>query len=330
MNHLRRVFPITFGLALVTAGVLVACGDDDDNVTPAKDGSPPETGSMMMVDSSMPIDAPSDTSEVDSGTDTGVDAAPVLMSATANSGEIFVANDIVTASFYEEDTILHWSNAPDCVVFSRGQTKPTSAAGTLTVGGQIVGSDGGTDQVITVDPDTMNGNTYFYPGDIFPKVDTYTVNVELSTSLGFSAMPVQTLRPPRNAPVTVTAPAAPADAGAPIVIPSTAPLKLTWTVPAGVTAEQKITFVLRVLGTAAVTAKLANLYCAFPQSAGTATIPANVLADMQTRAGGPSDAQLHVFAGGAKEVKTASGSYYVEVTRTDSTTLQFDVPAKLQ
>jgi hypothetical protein len=329
VHHLRRVLPITFGFALATACVLVACSDDGSGGTSAPDASRPDAGGT--VDSATPTDGPFETSvDIDSGADTGVDAGPTLTSATGNSAEIFVASDAVTAVFYEDDTILHWSNAPDCVVFVRGRSKPASAAGRLTVGGQIVGSDGGTDQVLNVDADPSDDNFYSFFGDVYPPVDTLTVNIELATSAGFAPMPVQTMRLPRATPVTVSAPAKP-DAGASIGIPSTAPLTITWTAPTGgFTAEQKISFVLKVAPTASTTAKITSLYCAFPLSAGTATIPTNVLADMKIRAGGPTPALLHVWAGSAKEVKTASSSYYVEVARTDSTTLQFDVPAKLQ
>lgn len=328
MRHFRRALPITIGLAAMTASVLLACGDDDTAVTPA-----PDSGALdaNRSDTSTPTDSGGSDGGVDSGSDTGVDtgvdAGPTLTSAVGATGQIYIANDVVIGEFFEDDVILRWSNAPNCVVYVRGLTKPQSNAGTLTVGGQIVGTDGGTDAVINVEFDPSMG--YFYPATVFAPVDTHTLTVEVAGAGGLAALPVQTMRPPREAPVNVTAPAVP-DAGASLNIPSTAPLAFTWTPPVGgFVNEQKMAVRLQTQLTSAANSKLTKLYCAFPLSAGTATIPANVLAELKTRAGGTADAVLHAFAGSAKEVTTATGSYFIEVVRADTTPIA-EINAKLQ
>lgn len=333
MSHIRRAFPISIGLATAAACVLLACGDDDSAVTPTPDGSTPDSSKPDTggpIDSGGGTDTGVDTGPADTGVDTGADAGPTMSTTVGYGGQIFVGADAVLASFYEDDSILHWSNAPGCVAFVRSPNKKVSAAGTLTVAGQVVGSDGGTDTNIVVDPDPDNG--YFYFGPVYPAVDTITASVQLEgLPPPFAALAADNYRPPREAAVPITAPAAP-DASTPPGITASSPYTITWTAPTGgFVNDQQISVSLAVLGAAAVGSKNTQLFCTFPLNAGTGTIPANVLTEVKARGGaGALDAQMHIYAGTAKEVKTGNGSYFVEVARADSTSLQFDFPVKLQ
>jgi hypothetical protein len=325
MRHIRRAFPITIGLATAAACVLLACGDDDTAVTPTPDGSVPD--SSKPDTSSPPIDSGGGTDTgtgTDTGVDTGVDAGPTVTNTPGSTGEISVQPDIVVADFYEDDTIVHWSNAPNCVAFARGTNKKSGPAGTLKVGGEVVGKDGGADMEIEVSYDPDMG--YFFPATVFPPVDTYSVNVQTTQAVGFAPMPVEAFRPSREAPITLTAPAA-LDGGAFPTIPSTAPYTITWTAPTGGFVNDQVIIVSMVItGSSALTAKNLRLYCTFPLKDGTGTIPANVLSEIKTRGGGGAslDGLMHIYSGGAKEVKLSTGSYFVEVARTDSTSIGGD------
>lgn len=336
MRHIRRAFPITIGLATAAACALLACADDDTAVTPTPDASTPIDASNP--DSGTPRDSGAGDTATgsDTGTDTGIDAGPTLTSTLGSTGTIYVGNDVIVALFYEDDTILHWSNAPGCVAFVRGVSKPNSQAGTLKVGGAVVGADGGPASEIEVNADPGMGNAYFFgPFEVvYPTVDTHTVSVQLTAAQGFSPMPVEAFRPSRETPITITAPAEP-DGGAFAPITSSAPYTITWTAPSGgFVNEQQIVVAVAVTGSSALTAKNSNLYCAFPLGAGTATIPANVWSELKTRggagAGATLDAQMHIYSGSGKEVKVPTGSYFVEVARSDSTTIPFDNSVKIQ
>ena len=88
---------------------------------------------------------------------------------------------------------------------------------------------------------------------------------------------------------------------------------------------------LTLTASSALTAKNSHLYCTFPLSAGTGTIPANISAELKTRGGGATlDGQMHIYSGGAKEVSVATGSYFVEVVREDSTSIPKDNPVQIQ
>lgn len=329
MRHIRRAFPITIGLATAAACVLLACGDDDTAVTPTPDGSTPDANKP---DTTAPIDSGGGTDTgtgTDTGVDTGVDAGPTMTSTLGTTSELLVSNDIFVGQFYEDDTILHWSNAPGCVAFVRGPAKVPSQAGTVTVGGAVVGKDGGPDMQTDIDPDQTG--SYFSPGTFYPTVDTFTVDVQIEAAVGFSPMPLTTFRPSREAPIALTAPAAP-DAGTFAPINSTAPYTITWTAPSGgFVNEQVIVVSMLLTGSSANTSKNSRLYCTFPLSGGTGTIPANVLTELKTRGGGVAlDGFMHIYSGSAKEVKVPTGSYFIEVARADSTSIQMDNAVKLQ
>ena len=113
-----------------------------------------------------------------------------------------------------------------------------------------------------------------------------------------------------------------------MLISSAEPLEIRWTAPAGSTASQRLLVTYHnIVGS--VAAKRASLYCDYPLSQGTATIPASLLAELRSRVGAGAVGHFTVWAG---ERKVFSGSpqsatpisYIVDVTRPDSTTLHPD------
>ena len=318
-NFLMFVGATFTGIALVCA-----CTDDPSNEgtggTTADSGASSPDAGMQGVDG-----AANDSGASDSGTSgEDADAGPTITSAVGPTGFVRVFNDFIVGEFYEDDTIVRASNAPECVIHLRSGSKPASPAGTLTIGGPILGSDGGADQPVTVDADPAGANIYFVEGPIFPPDDALLVHVEGAGTFAFPAMPVQVLRPPPADLVAVTAPALD-DAGT-LGIPSTKPLQVTWTAPANAKADARMTFTFTGLD-ADVTASQGALYCSYPLASGQATIPANVLTELRTRVGGTNArGAIQVYAGGSKEFSANGASYFLATSRLDAVGFEaFDV-----
>ena len=321
---MRRALWFAVGGIWAAALTVAACSDDDATTTPAVDGGA-ETGRPdgTVPDSSLP-----DVSSTDSGgggdaSDAGQDATeagPTTTVAIASSGWIRVFADAFFGEFLEDQTIVRVSNAPECVAHVWSKSKLFSQAGTLTVGGQIVGSDGGPPSAIQLNatPEATGFPYFYFAFDngidmIFPPDDSLTVQVQTGGTATIAAVPVQTLRPPPATPVAVTKPAVP-DGGV-LTVPSTVPFEVTWTAPdAG--AEQRV-----LIGFTGMTSaqKQAHIFCGYALSKGSASIPANLLAEVRSRLGGNGSGSLHIQMGGQKEVVVGQDSIVIEVTRPDST-----------
>lgn len=312
-----------FGLMAVSiiAATVVACGDDD--TTNDKPGGDAGNDSSTPRDSSVPDTSSSDSGGGTDASDAGVDAeaGPTTTVTLSSAGRIQVFQDAIFGEFLEDQTIVRASNAPECVAHIGSKGKLFAKAGTLTVGGQIVNSDGGPTQAIAVQPGPFvddTGYTYEYFAfldgiNIFPPDDSLTLQVQTGGTATVGAMPVQTLRPPPAAQVTVTAPAVP-DGGV-LNIPSTLPFNVTWTAP---DAGADLRVFIGILELDSVQ-KRANIYCGYPLSAGKATVPANFLGEVRARLGVASQGKIHIWVGGQKEAVVGSDSFVIEVTRPDST-----------
>jgi hypothetical protein len=325
------------GVACSAAYVLVACEDTDTG---------PATSPDSGTETSSPIDAGGAVDANDAGNtgDAGgtvdaaaadaadaADAGPTLSTTIGPTGSIRIYMDAIFATFSEDDTIVRASDAPECVVHVRSISKPYSPAGTLTIGGPIVGSDGGTDQTILIEPDTVTPaslNQYVFFGPVFPPNEALLVQLEGAGTTVFPAMPVQSLNPPAFAPVVITKPVVP-DAGAAIVVPSTAPFEIVWTVPAGATATKRVIFGFREISPATGGTKSASIFCSYPLTAGKGSIPPSVLADVKTRVGANASGRLHIYAGGYKEFVASGASYAIEVVREDSTSFSTAVAGEI-
>ena len=133
------------------------------------------------------------------------------------------------------------------------------------------------------------------------------------------AIPVQSLRPSAPDAVTLTKPVTPAE-GSSWVVSTTKAFELAWTVPASPGPDQRILFGMLVFPTETPGSKWSTLHCSFPISAGSATIPPEIFADMKRRAGATTTADMLMwfFAGGQKEFTGGGASYVIEAVRVDS------------
>lgn len=330
---MRRVVRLGVATVSLTAAML-ACGDDDDHYPAPGDAGRTDT-SIDAVDASASPDAP--TGDADAGVpdaSTEAEAGPTTTVTLGAAGRIRVFPDAVFAQFLEDQTILHTSNAPECVAHVWSKTKLFTMAGALTIGGEIVGSPGGPQANIVIQPGPLNETGYPYayfaaPNNIVvvPPDDSLTLNIQTAGTITVGAIPVQTFRAPPATQTTITKPTAPD--GGPLAVPSTLPFEVTWIAPdAG--AEQRL-FVgfSGLLGLQ----KQAHIFCGYPLSAGKATIPSNFLAEVRSRLGATGSGVLHIWVGGQKEVVVGSDSFVIEVTRQKSTNLTAsgaELPVQLQ
>jgi hypothetical protein len=181
--------------------------------------------------------------------------------------------------------------------------------------------------VVVASETTPFGNEYLRLGEpLFPTDDSKLVEIASAGRDGVAPLPVQSLRPPPALPVAVSKPTAPSEG--PMLVPSTQDLEIAWTAPAGNVADQRLLFVFQNL--TGSLKKRASMYCSYPLSAGTARVPASLLAELRSRLGTSVTGQIHVRVGGMKQFAAPGVSYVVEVTRTDSTNLTEDYLAELQ
>ncbi|MBX3222927.1 MAG: hypothetical protein KF795_20620 [Labilithrix sp.] len=318
----RRLLSLAACVASVATagGGLAACSDSDS--TPDGDTS---------------LDAGADTSpaNTDAGTpdadgaapdpDSGQhDAGPTISSAIGSTGYVKVRDGYIIARFLEDDTIVRASNAPECVVHVRSATKAFSPAGSLTVGGAIVGADGGPEQAIVVDPDETQQYLYVpdpppESGGVFPPTETLIVQIEGSGSLAFPLMPAQSLPSPAAGALTIAKPIVDTASADPVVISTSEPFEIVWTPPANPHADHRVILALEDIN-GADAAKIASLHCSFPIAAGKGSVPVNLLAELKSRVGASDtpEAQIQVLAGGYKEFTGGGASYVIEVSRDDT------------
>lgn len=221
---------------------------------------------------------------------------------------------------------MRFSNAPECVLHLRPVDRPWVAAGTLTIGGPIVGTPGAAEAPFVIEPDACDGS-YFGFGPTYPPSDELAVEVSLAGRGVFPTMPAQTLIPSPADPVEILSPL-PDELGA-IAFPSTEDFEIAWVPPLLGGADQRLVFGLAV--SADPHQPMAELYCGFPLDQGQATIPANVLGEVAQRIGSAAMGMVHLLAGGQREVAVGDASYVIEVARgLDSSTIAYDVGAELR
>jgi hypothetical protein len=307
---MRRYYFV--GLIGLGATLAIACSDDDSpancpNVT-ADSGTPTADGGGK--DATTTSDAT--TGGGDAGRDADASEGPSISSEVGAGAEILLYSDVLTAEFDEDDTVLHASDASECVAHVRAATKPPSSGGKLTVGGPVVGADGGPPATIEMTPDQGNVYLYFDPSSAaFPSNDLLELQVQGAGTESVPAFPVQTLRTPPADPIAVTAPVA---GSAALSVPSGEALQITWTPPTGAQADVQMN-VNMVVSTAS---KKARLYCSFPVTAGTGKVPASLLTAVKNRIGLPAFGQIVLCGGGSKEYKATGASYVIQTMRSDA------------
>lgn len=194
--EMRRLVTCWLTAAGLAGAAVVAC-DSDDNAAggQASDAGGPDATSSSQTDGAPP--------PVDGGP---VEAGPTVSEVLGTTGLIRVFPDAVQAEFRVDDTVFHVSNAPECVVHLAALGKGFSNAGTLTIGGAIVGADGGPPEPIEVGADTESNNNYLFPGPLFPSDPLLTLQVALAGFSSVPSMPVQTLHVPGSTLLEITAP----------------------------------------------------------------------------------------------------------------------------
>ena len=311
----QRGLAIAFGSACVAATTLLAC--EEDATTPSPIGS---DAAVADTGTAVPSKDDAATLPADAG-----DAGPVVTTDHGSTGYVRIESDSAFCSFFEDDTIVRWLATPECVLHTRSENKPYSAAGEATLGG-VTDVDGGIVR-LSADPATYGSNQYIYPSAVFAPTAEPAIQFALAESPpGFPAITVQTLHP-RAALVTLTSPP---DLDM-TMLSATQPLQVTWTAPTGVNvASQRLIMELDIIGSA-LGSRHALLSCNFPLSAGTATIPANVFEDTkaQVRAGDAAGA-LTFQAGGYVRQGTGGVSYILEAVKIDSTSWPSGRTAKIQ
>ncbi|MFO0749691.1 MAG: hypothetical protein U1F43_29080 [Myxococcota bacterium] len=245
---------------------------------------------------------------------------PVVTTEVRAVGNISVLDFFTQAAFYDDVTNVRFANAPSCVLRAVPPTSANMPAGELTVGGDAIDPD------ISVSPDQCYQDyTYFDPPYLL--ANDSTVAVALAGDQ-VSGMPSQTLPTSPEAVVEVTSPPFDPDLGG-FHATAGAPLDLAWVPPVGASTEQVMSFRMVVFPPAG-TQPFGDLFCAFPLSAGSATIPGNVTAELALRVGSGGGGSGHLFAGGQLEYTSPTASYIVEVARGfDSTSMGGDVSIDL-
>lgn len=327
----RRLLTTALGVSCCAGLFLLACSSDEDtpgggSTTGGVDASPdsstnPGSDGGAKVDSGQPpTDSGSDmdvTVPTDAG-DAGLDAGPTRTTEVKATGLIRVGDLYAQARFSEDDTIVRWSHAPQCLTIVRSATKPFSTAGTVTIGGQIVNSDGGTTSVVE-----LNAPDYYYDGVVLPLTSEFTVDIsEGPGNPAFPALPTQTIRPSAATPVTINGPLP--DAGTmELPVEANKPLTFTWAVPTGDIAEQRFSLDLQFFPSGADGSKNVEVFCDAALSTGTLTIPTELMNDAVAQtlpaSGSGAGAALSLFAGGYKVVAIKEALYVITAATDPST-----------
>lgn len=317
----------TYGIVLLSAALssVWACTGDDDVDLGPDDGA---VDASTVTDSGRTADASKDaaTNPVDARADAPVDGAisdasdaevDTVTRRTGPSGLVYVDDVYVVAQFYASDTIVRDSTAPECFALLRPADGFSVNAGTITLGGEIVGKEGGLSEEGTFDYDTDSGE-YFFEGDgngIFPMGEGYTLSFTLSGTTGFPAVTIAALPTPKNENATFTAPALGAERT--LSLRTDTDFVFTWTPPAS-SDGQTITLAFTDF-TNPVDGVTGALYCNFPAGVGSGRVSAGLLAALRDATAGESGL-LRADLGGATVLGSADGAaYLVQARRLEST-----------
>lgn len=252
---------------------------------------------------------------------------------TGSTGHVEIEDFFIGGVFFADDTILRSKGHPECVAYIESPDEAFSAAGSLTVGSDCVGTPGCAPAPFAINPDARN--EYFeFPGPPLFNVGNGTdVQIELGGAPGFPPIRGVTLRSSAFGSISVTAPEMPPSGV--LAVSSRAPLKFAWDVPASpppaaasARRRQRVSMRLFALGPV----HWGQLYCSWPLSAGRGRVPAKLLSEFRAQLGGAGavDAALDMYSGEFRELATASSSYVVFVTTDDATTLPRSTSATLE
>lgn len=339
-----RIRPL--GILAVTLGgcaalsLIAACSDDPKSADscPLPDGSTiPKDGATVDTGPNPDTDSGADAGNEDANTDGGA----TLQVMTALSGHVDVNWFGVNALFTPDDIVIHSTDYPQCRITLRAKARADFRAdvGSLSIGGSLVGQDGGMPTPLVIPYSTDNAGIYlgFPPeGQIFNQGVSSSVQVQIegNSGNGVPELGVTTLHSPPYASITVltpTVPADPDDAGTGIIVKSTEDFPITWTVPttpgadAGGAGERIIFALTETLGLS----RTGELRCHFPVSAGQGRVPAALLREFRMRLDPEnpvSVGRISIRTGDQREVVipgapgVSDTTYWVEVTDPFATT----------
>ena len=211
MRLTRRYFAAAASLSSGALLALAACSDSDPvssgpDASTQQESAPADTSPPVTRDAGPTDAAPTPVDAADAArSDGGVDAGPLVVEDLRSAVYIRVAADYAFATFSEDDNVLTWPSHPECVAIARSQSKPYSTASTVSIGGQIVGKDGGA--AATIELSESNDYSFSDGNPIYPGTDQFTVDVAHGPSTSaFPALPLQTLPPSRAGMVDMTKP----------------------------------------------------------------------------------------------------------------------------
>ncbi len=326
------------GMMALTAsgfGVLLtaACSDDGGGSGPNSTDAGKTTIDAGQSDGDAKVPVADATADVGTDAADSGDAGPTLSVTTGLNGRIEIEPTSVLAEFRLEDTIIRASDAPGCVAMVRAAARESERidVGTMRIGGDAVGQDGGIPSPLSPPFDSEGkyyygsvgiGESLFFPG-ISSRVQVQIENGY--PEVGIHPMPVTTLRSSPFGMIHVLTPALP-DAGS-LVVRSDQDFNITWNVPttggadAGGAGERMILDLFFLLGTGG--ARAADIRCSAPVAAGRGSLPASLLREVKVRLS-PSapieGAKLRIRSGDQREVVIPGGpggfdaTYWIELS----------------
>jgi len=283
------------------------------------------SGEPASDDDSSQASSPATSSNVAPLTGSGLDGADRdrgLTTTTGSTGSVELSDFFAGGFFYAKDSILRAHAHPECVVYIESAEKPLSAAGTLWVSSDLVGTPGGPPAPLAVTPDGNNSYGGFPDLPLFNFPDRTKIQVALAGAPEFPAVHA-TLRSPLFPIINVTAPLVPASGV--LAVSSTTPLTFTWDVPptprhAGIARHpQHVSAQLFVLSPE----HWGHLFCSWPVEDGHGKFPAVLLREFRRQLGGTGalDANIDTYSGEFRELATATSSYVFFTTTDFGTTL---------
>lgn len=274
-----------------------------------------EAGTQDRPDAGAVADATTD-GETDAGAEGGIVPLTTRVGAAA---AISINANLAFAAFKEDEQIIESPAYPDCLIQAgSGNNKPAASGGTMTIGGDAVGQDGGIPAPLQVTPLPEDGNIYVAvadPGLLFERASGQKVQISLDGTAFVPGFAPVTLHSPKFADVVrVTSPTMP-DGGDSLVVKSSEPFDVKWTAPTGAVGDEKLIVTFFSLQSDAV---VAELRCAFPVGAGQATVPVELMKELRTTlgesAGGAVPGFIRIRSGDFKIVSQPNAAYTIEVS----------------
>jgi len=238
-----------------------------------------------------------------------------ILSRQGSTGVIELHDDWVRAQFFKNDTILHATDAPNCVAWIRSTDSVPVPAGSLKVGGGLVGKIGGPTEPVFIhfNPEFFE-YSYFIPSSVklFQQEKVAMLYVQTSGKPTFPSIPLVSLQ---TAGFHILSVINPVLVNNGLTISSKNGLAISWVVPNSVGSERVGASLFFLFGNS----KVGELRCGAPVLAGKMTLPASLLSVIRNRLSplAPIEgAQFRISLGDQKELQINGGSFFFEVSPT--------------